>query len=210
MNDERSQFEAAIEDLRFGDARRLVASAPESERAAMTERLRGAIDAATEDAERFANRIQALAREDHYAALYALAKDPLTQRRLALLPDELRRGATVHLNGAQRRRELSLRSARGQLATAREALDSFLTGNARKALARVDETWLEDSDMEELAVLRERLDFVKAEADELAALAEQALAEHEQNRRSGIGRGCLSSILLLLALVAALAAGQAV
>jgi hypothetical protein len=134
----------------------------------------------------------------------------MTQRRLALLPDELSRGATVHLNGAQRRRELSLRSARGQLARAREALDSFHTGNARKALARVDETWLEDSDKEELAVLRERLEFVKAEADELAALADQALAEHEQNRRSGIGRGCLSSIILMLVLAAALAAAPAV
>ncbi len=201
MSDASPDFSAALDELRFDDARALLDDAPEGERDGWAQRLRAAYEDAVDEAELLANRIQLLAREDHYAALFDLSNDPMTARRLSLLPDELRRGATIHLNGARRRREQSLRSARNQLRRAREALDGFHTGNARQALARVDETWLEPDDEAELAALRTRLDLVKAETDELAALAGQALAEHEESSRWLRRRGCLSSVLAALAVL---------
>ncbi len=206
MTDVPVDFQDALDELRFEDAAASIADLPAEERLVLDATLRAAREEAIDEAELFANRIQLLAREDHYAALYDLSEDPMTERRLSLLPDELSRGAFVHLNGARRRREQSLRSARGHLDRAREALDSFHTGNARRALSRVDEVWLTDDEKAELAALRERLDFVKAEADELNAIAEQTVAEHESTRPSRLGRGCASSTLLVLAVLACVVA----
>ena len=199
------ELDAALAELRFDDASDLVDGLGPEERPAAAARLRAARESATDGAELFANRIQQLARSDHYAALYALSKDPTTFRQLGLLPKEIRRGAEVHLNGAQRRREQSLGSARRQMAQARKALDTFHTGTARTALARVDTTWLGDGEKAELAELRERLELLKAETDELAARGDQVAEKHGPRpaRSSRARSGCLAKVLLALGVVLA-------
>lgn len=202
------ELAAALDELRFDEARRLIESLPEDERDEALAVVRVAEEDAVEDGEALANRIQLLARDDHYAALYALSSDEMTTRKLSLVSDEIRRGAEIHLNGARRRREQSLRSARRQIVRARESLDAFHTGDARKALSRVDETWLEEDDKAELEVLRLRYEKVKAEADELNSVGEKVLAEHGVRRRAGrAARGCLPGVLALLVLAAAAGLG---
>ena len=204
MSDPRQEFERAIDELRFGDARKLIDEFPEDDRPALQAALRSEHEEAIEEAELFANRIQLLAREDHYFALYELTTDPMTSRRLHLLAKEIRRGAEIHLNGAERRREQSLGSARRHMDRAEQLLDEFHTGNARSALARVDETWLEEEDRTRLVALRDRLEAVKAESEELSSLSEEIIAEHGPVRTRRSGGGCLSAVLAITAIIATL------
>ena len=80
------------------------------------------------------------------------------------------------------------------MAQARKALDTFHTGTARTALARVDTTWLGDGEKAELAELRERLELLKAETDELAARGDQVVEKHGPRpaRSSRARSGCLA------------------
>lgn len=210
MAEMAGELAAALDELRFDEAHRLIELLPADQREQALGLLRTAREEAIDDAEALAGRVQLLARDDHYAALYALSNDAMTGRKLALVSDEIRRGAEIHLNGARRRREQSLRSARRHIARARQSLDAFHTGNARMALARVDETWLEKEDEDELAVLRDRYEKVKVEADELNSVGEKVLAEHGGRRAAGrTARGCLPWLvaLLVVAAVAVLAFG---
>jgi hypothetical protein len=199
-----AEFESAIAELRFSDARAVLAAASGEDREVWERRLRDAEEAAREAGEDLADRIQQLAREGAYPTLYELAEDEGSVRLLALVPAEIRRGAEIHLNGARRRREQSLASARRQLEVAQRALDEFRPHDAEAALARVDVMWFDEGDRASFETLRSRLDAVTAETAELASLSERVLREEGALRRSR-RRGCLPAVLVLAVAVGALA-----
>ena len=207
MGGDFSEIDAAIEQLRFGDADELINGLAPQERSAAVARLREAGQLAFERAHQLADRIQKLARNDHYAALYVLSNDLICARLLGLLPEKIRRGAEVHLNGARRRREQSLSSARAYIAQARTALDTFRTSDARKALLRVETAWFEEDDRAELSALRERLSLAKAEGDALTTRGEQILGEHNAELLGSrdMRSGCLARAFTLLVFAIAVA-----
>ncbi len=195
-------FETALGELRLNDARDIAASWDDAARAAAMERLHTVEARARADADKLAARIQELARQDHYAALLDLADDPRTARLLAYTSREIRRGATLHLDGARRRRDRARQSARRQLESASRSLDELDAAEARKALDRIDVRWLDDAERSELEEVSERAAKAQAEADELAAVTAEVLAEH-QPRRTPSRRGCLPAAVWLLAVFAA-------
>ncbi|MFQ5554153.1 MAG: hypothetical protein ACE5GC_02130 [Acidimicrobiia bacterium] len=202
MSDQSQEFDAALEQFRFGDAEALVRGMEGEARSAAGERLSAAIAAATDAADDLANRIQALARHDHYAALLDLAARDNTARLLELVPAEIRRGAQLHLDGAVRRRDMSVKLARRHLDGADAALDGFDPAAAEKALAKVDLAWLSAEDRARYEELRERTNKVTEETSEIAAATAEVLAEYQPPQSAR--RGCLSSGLLLVAVVGAL------
>ncbi|HDH03528.1 MAG TPA: hypothetical protein ENH15_04710, partial [Actinobacteria bacterium] len=134
---EPDPIEAALADFRIDDAERLAAQLDPTDKAEARARIARTRAAAVDEGEDLASRIQKLARNDHYAALLAVASDPLTERLLAQVPEEIRRGAYVHLDGAKRRQELARTAARRHLDKAANALDEYDPNEARKHLDKV-------------------------------------------------------------------------
>lgn len=201
METDPTDFDLALSEFRFDDAAALLADLSDTERSAAATRLAVSKDAAADEGERLANRIQKLARTNHYAALLALASDPTSARLLALTSTEIRRGAELHLNGALRRRERGAVTARRDLDRAREALADFDTAEAKTWLDRVDPAMLDDAGRTELGDVRDRLTGLAAEASELSSVAAEVLAEQPVAVDEGARRrlGCLGGSLLILA-----------
>ena len=99
-------------------------------------------EAAHEDAERraeqLAGRIQSMARADHYEGLLALGQDATTGPLLDLLSSEIRRGAALHLDGAERRQHRFQAGAKKHMDEASEALVLLDINKARSELSRID------------------------------------------------------------------------
>ena len=125
-----------------------------------------------------AARIQSMARADHYEGLLGLAEDPETELLLALLSQEIRRGAQLHLDGALRRRKRYRAAAGRHMKAASEALALFDTSTAQREIARVEVRWLTASQREELNSLRAQADRVSAERLDLESRTADVLREH--------------------------------
>ena len=146
------------------------------------ERLRSLVKAkrqeAVTSAEQLAARIQSMARADHYEGLLGLAEDPDTELLLALLSQELRRGAQLHLDGALRRRKRFRAAAERHMKAASEALALFDTRTAQSEIARVEVRWLTAEQREELDTLRAQAERVAAERLDLESRTAEVLREH--------------------------------
>jgi len=195
---EPDPIEAALADFRIDDADQLAAQLdlPEREKAKL--KIAKTRAAAIDEGEDLAGRIQKLARNDHYAALLAIAADPLTDRLLTVVPEEIRRGAFVHLDGAKRRRELARTAARRHLDAAVKALDEYDPAEARKHLDKVDSSFLDDPTLQELNALRSRQMAANAEARELTSTSAGVLAELHPAKSGSKRRGCFQTSLLLV------------
>ncbi len=202
MDRDEPAFERALGELRLDDARSIAAAWDDAARSEALERVRAAEVRARADADKLAARIQELARSDHYAALLDLADDPQTNRLLGYTSREIRRGAMLHLDGAHRRRDRARQSARRQLESARRALDEFDAAEARKALDRIDDRWMSVDERNEFEEISVRAAKAQQEADELAAVTAEVLAEHRPPRAAA-RRGCLPAAVWLLTLAAA-------
>jgi len=170
------------------------------------DQLEAALELAVDQGEDLAGRIQELARHDHYPALLAIAAEPTTERLLACVPEEIRRGAYVHLDGAARRRDLARAAARRNLDEATSALDEYDPNRARKHLDKVDAAFLDPKTIDELTTLRARYVAVNAEARELSSASAEIIAE-VQPPESKRGFGCLGTaglISLVLGTIGAL------
>lgn len=199
---------AALEELDFVRADAIVAEAPEADRAALQDQLDTARAVAVEHAEQLAGRIQSMARADHYEGLLDLAEEPTTEPLLGLLSKELRRGATIHLDGARRRQTRFQESATKHMSEAAEALVLLDTGRAKAELDRIDRRWLGADQRAELDTLREQLEAASAERREMDERTAEVLKEHHPSqgstpRRSQAAgpaptrRGCGSTIAAL-------------
>lgn len=129
-------------------------------------------------AEHLAARIQSMARADHYEGLLGLAEDPETELLLALLSQEIRRGAQLHLDGALRRRKRFRAAATRHMKAASEALALFDTRTARNEIARVEIRWLTAEQREELNSLHAQAERVAAERLDLESRTAEVLREH--------------------------------
>lgn len=196
MSNIKEQFDSALAELRFDEARSLIDGMEPEEATSAHARRGAAMEEASERARNLANRIQALARSDHYAALLDIAADPATKRLLACASKEIRRGAEVHLRGATQRRHRAQGLARRHFQRVGEALDDFDPVEARKELSKVDDSWLDHELKATLGELTERVEQMTKETDELALITAEVLAE-QRPERTGRRRGCLSSGLLL-------------
>ena len=193
-------LDEALADFRIDDAEALAAELDDPSREEALAKIKRARAAALDEGEDLAARIQELARNDHYAALLAVAADPLTERLLAAVSEEIRRGAYVHLDGAQRRRDLARTAARRHLDVAARALDEYDPAEARKHLDKVDASFLDDDMLEELNELRSRRAAADAEAHELTSATAEIMAELQPAKGRSKGRGCFAtSVLLVLA-----------
>ena len=175
--DERA-IEEALESLDFRAARALADRSAEGDR----NRLRKLVETARSDAvtraEHLAGRIQSMARADHYEGLLGLAEDPETGMLLALLSQEIRRGAQLHLDGALRRRKRFQAAAGRHMKAASEALVLFDTRSAEGEIARVEVRWLTAEQREELDALRAQAERVAAERLDLESRTAEVLREH--------------------------------
>lgn len=146
------------------------------------ERLRRLVRARQQEAvtraEHLAARIQSMARADHYEGLLGLAEDPETELLLALLSQEIRRGAQLHLDGALRRRKRFQAAAQRHMKAASEALALFDTSTALREIARVEIRWLTASQREDLDSLSAQADRVVAERLDLESRTAEVLREH--------------------------------
>ena len=207
--------EAALEGLDFDQAARIAKRAEEPIRKELVDRVRASRAEATDRAEKLAARIQFLARADHYEGLLALAGDPTTETLLALVSSELRRGATLHLEGAVRRQKRFRAAAERHMKAATEALLLFDTAKAVSELDKVEARWLTGEQQVELAELRNRTDQAAAERTELENRTAAVLREHAPDptartptarERPSRGRrirtgGCLGSLVIALAVL---------
>lgn len=217
--DERA-IEEAMEALDFRAARAVADRSVEGDR----KRLRRLVETARADAvtraEHLAGRIQSMARADHYEGLLGLAEDPETELLLALLSQEIRRGAQLHLDGALRRRKRFRAAATRHMRAASEALTLFDTSTALGEIAKVEMRWLAAAQREELDTLRAQAEKVVAERLDLESRTAEVLREHlsenpiELPRQGRAGRsarraagsaraGCLGSALVILVTMAA-------
>lgn len=200
-----SDFETALSEFRFDDAAAAIAALDDDARSEAEARLAAAREAAHDQAEDLAGRIQELAREDHYPALLAIAADPTTDRLLALVSEEIRRGAMVHLEGAARRQDLARKAARRHLDEADQALDEYDPTEARRQLEKIDERFLDEDMAAELAIQRDRLVKVTEETRELTHVTAEILSQH-QPQDAGRRKGCLSAMITSLGALAGLVA----
>ncbi|MDE0375029.1 MAG: hypothetical protein OXK16_03580 [bacterium] len=217
--DERA-IEEAMEVLDFRAARALADRSAEGDRKRLRRLVETARAEALTRAEHLAARIQSMARADHYEGLLGLAEDPETELLLALLSQELRRGAQLHLDGALRRRKRFRAAAGRHMRAASEALALFDTGTALSEIAKVETRWLDGAQREELDALRAQAEKVVAERLELESRTAEVLREHlsenpiEPPSRGRAGRssrrgarstraGCLGSALLVFGAIAA-------
>ena len=175
--DERA-IDEAIERMDFRAALTRADRALEADR----ERLRRLVKARRQEAvtraEHLAARIQSMARADHYEGLLGLAEDSDTEPLLALLSQEIRRGAQLHLDGALRRQKRFRAAARRHMKAASEALVLFDTRTARSEIAKVEVRWLTASQREELDALRAQAERVAAERLDLESRTAEVLREH--------------------------------
>lgn len=171
-------LEEALANLDFDRARELADREDGSRKDRMLERVRVGRAEATDRAEKLAARIQFLARADHYEGLLALASDPATERLLALLSTELRRGARLHLDGALRRQARFRTAARRHMKAAAEALVLFDTVRAAGELDKVEARWLTDEQRSELGELRAQTETADAERLEFESRTAAVLREH--------------------------------
>ena len=208
------EVEAALEDLDFDLALRIANRAEAPVRKDLVDRILTSRAEATDRAEKLAARIQFLARADHYEGLLALAGDPATETLLTLVSSELRRGATLHLDGAVRRQK-RFRAAGGRhMKAAAEALLLLDTAKAVSELDKVEARWLTEEQRAELAELRNQTDQAAAERLDLDDRTAAILREHAPDPVAGTptagdrrrGRkirtgGCLGSLAIALALL---------
>ena len=181
----------------------------------LIDRVRTSRTDATDRAEKLAARIQFLARADHYEGLLALAGDATTETLLALVSTELRRGATLHLEGAVRRQKRFRAAGERHMKAAAEALLLFDTAKAVSELDKVEARWLTEAQRLELAALRDQADQADAERMELENRTAAVLREHvpdppaaaptdgesrSKARRVRAG-GCLGSLVIALAVL---------
>lgn len=217
--DERA-IEEAVERLDFRTALAQAGRAAEGDRERLRRLVKDRRQEAVTRAEQLAARIQSMARADHYEGLLGLAEDPETELLLALLSQELRRGAQLHLDGALRRRKRFRAAAGRHMKAASEALVLFDTGTALSEIAKVETRWLDAAQREELHALHAQADKAVAERLELETRTAEVLREHmsenpiepPSNRRAGRSprrgarsarAGCLGSALVLFCAIAA-------
>ena len=207
--------EAALEGLDFEQAARIANRAEEPIRRELVDRVRTSRAEATDRAEKLAARIQFLARADHYEGLLALAGDPTTETLLALVSSELRRGATLHLEGAVRRQKRFRAAGERHMKAAADALLLFDTARAISELDKVEARWLTGEQRVELAELRNRTDQAAAERMELENRTAAVLREHAPDASAAVptvgksptrGRrmragGCLGSLAIALSVL---------
>jgi len=175
--DERA-IEEAIEQMDFRAALALASRAAEGDRERLRRLVKAKRQEAVTSAEHLAARIQSMARADHYEGLLGLAEDPDTELLLALLSQELRRGAQLHLDGALRRRKRFRAAAKRHMKAASEALALFDTRTAQSEIARVEVRWLTAEQREELDTLRAQAERVAAERLDLESRTAEVLREH--------------------------------
>lgn len=171
-------FEEALANLDFDRARELAHREHASRKDRMLERVTVGRAEATDRAEKLAARIQFLARADHYEGLLALASDTATERLLALLSTELRRGARLHLDGALRRQARFRAAARRHMKAAAEALVLFDTVKAAGELDKVEARWLTEEQRNELGKLRVQTEKADAERLDFESRTAAVLREH--------------------------------
>jgi len=211
-------FEAALERLDFDAARKSIAEAPDDQRPELEARIASSRAEAEDRAEQLAGRIQSMARADHYEGLLALAHDPETEPLLALLSQEIRRGASLHLDGALKRQQRFQESAAKHMSAAADALLLLDTTKARSELDRVDRRWLGPEQRTELDALMVQVEDAAAERRELDARTAEVLRDHHPSQGSGGGRrtatgvptattrrGCLTTGALVGLIVSGLA-----
>lgn len=208
------EVEAALEDLDFDLALRIANRAEAPVRKDLVDRILTSRADTTDRAEKLAARIQFLARADHYEGLLALAGDPATQTLLGLVSTELRRGATLHLDGAVRRQKRFRAAGQRHMKAAAEALLLLDTAKAVSELDKVEARWLTEEQLAELAELRNQTDQAAAERVDLETRTAAVLREHAPEATSGTptagerqgGRrmragGCLGSLAVALAVL---------
>lgn len=190
MTDDATQgeFEAALERLDFEAARRVISESPAEQRHALEARIASSHADAEERAEQLAGRIQSMARADHYEGLLALAQDPETEPLLAMLSQEIRRGASLHLDGARRRQQRFQAAAEKHMTAASDALLLLDTTRARAELDRIDRRWLGSEQRGELDALMVQVEEAAAERRELDARTADVLRDHHPSQGSGGGR----------------------
>ena len=167
-----------MEKMDFRAALALAGRAAEGDRERLRRLVKAKRQEAVTSAEHLAARIQSMARADHYEGLLGLAEDPDTELLLALLSQELRRGAQLHLDGALRRRKRFRAAAKRHMKAASEALALFDTRTAQSEIARVEIRWLTAAQREELDTLRAQAERVAAERLELESRTAEVLREH--------------------------------
>lgn len=199
------EIDVALAELRFADARALAAQLDGDARNEAVSRIERAHTAAVDAGEDLASRILELARNDHYAALLAIAAEPGTERILSVVPEEIRRGAYIHLDSAVRRRELARSAARRHLDEAAKALDEYDPTRAHRHLDKVDTAFLESATIDELTELRARYLAVNAEAREISTASAEIIAQAGPPRAQR-GRGCLGTSVLTGLIIGALLA----
>ena len=207
--------EAALEDLDFDRAVRIADRAEAPLRRELLERVRTSRTEATDRAEKLAARIQFMARADHYEGLLALAGDPTTAVLLTLVSNELRRGATLHLEGAVRRQKRFRAAGRRHMKAAAEALLLLDTAKAAGELGKVEARWLTEAQRMELAELRDRIDQADVERMDIESRTAAVLREHAPDPTPGTptagdrrsrglrmrAGGCLGSLAIALAVL---------
>lgn len=208
------EVEAALQDLDFDLALRIANRAEAPVRKDLVDRIVASRADTTDRAEKLAARIQFLARADHYEGLLALAGDPATKSLLGLVSTELRRGATLHLDGAVRRQKRFRAAGERHMKAAAESLLLLDTAKAVSELDKVEARWLTEEQRAELAELRNQTDQAAVERMDLENRTAAVLREHAPEATSGTptagerrrGRrmragGCLGSLVIALAVL---------
>ena len=208
-------FEAALDGLDFDGALSIANRADPPVKQEMVDRVRTGRAEATDRAEKLAARIQFLARADHYEGLLALADDPATETLLALLSAELRRGATLHLEGAVRRQTRFRAAAERHMKAAGQALLLLDTAKAVSELDKVEARWLTKEQRSELSQLQDQTRQAVAERRELEDRTAAVLREHAPDASGGaaaVGKSpakarrtrsgsCLGTLLIAVAVL---------
>ncbi len=194
----------AIDTLDFGTARALVHQAEGSARDRLREHVEDQHREALTRAEHLAARIQSMARADHYEGLLDLGEDPETELLLALLPPELNRGASLHLQGARKRRERFRAAAERRMRATSEALATFDPHKALSEISKVEERWLTRSQRERVADLRAQANGAVDELMEMEERTAEVLRTHDLGNpapttRVRRGPGCGGSLLVIIA-----------
>lgn len=112
-----------------------------------------------------------LAREHDYRRLLELAIDPAIDGMLDELPEDTRRRSRLHLRRAVRWSEQQYEVNRRRMGEARRALDGLDLELARGVLARIDEEFLSEADVERRDALLLEVSARQVEFEDLDELA---------------------------------------
>jgi hypothetical protein len=112
-----------------------------------------------------------LAREHDYRRLLELAADPAIDGMLDELPADTRRRSRLHLQRAVRWSEQQYEANRRRMGEARRALDGLDLELARGVLARIDEEFLDEADVERRDALLLEVSARQVEFEDLDQLA---------------------------------------